>query len=78
MGAGGGDPRRLTNNLFPDRKPSWSPDGKRIAFMSERDGNYEIYVMGTDGKNMQNLTNTRHDDIDPAWYAPPFFGFFRR
>ena len=42
----GGNQRNLTNNPADDRSPSWSPDGKRIAFTSDRDGNREIYVMG--------------------------------
>ena len=38
--------RRLTNDSDWDWKPSWSPDGRHIAFQSSRDhGNYEIYVM---------------------------------
>ena len=39
----------------------------RIAFMSHRDGNWEIYVMDTDGDNQRNLTNNLGDDTDPSW-----------
>jgi Tol biopolymer transport system component len=35
--------------------------------MSERDGNYEIYVMGVDGRNIRNLTNNNASDAVPAW-----------
>ncbi len=39
MGIDGKNPRRLTNNDFPDTNPSWSPDGKRIIFVSDRNKN---------------------------------------
>ena len=60
------------NPFFSERNPSWSPDSKRIAFVSDRevDGNYEIYVMDADGKNQRNLTNNPNDDTDPAWSNP--------
>jgi Tol biopolymer transport system component len=48
-GDGQGDNlRRLTDNAASDFAPAWSPDGKKIAFTSNRDGNSEIYVMDAD------------------------------
>ena len=67
MDADKGNPQRLTNNHFTAKNPSWSPDGKRIAFTSSRDGNMEIYVMDADGNNQQNLTNRPHLDWEPSW-----------
>ena len=68
--ADGGNEQRLTENRRNDFSPSWSPDGKRIAFASDRKAdfvNYEIYVMDADGGNEQRLTENRHDDWYPFW-----------
>jgi len=43
------------------------PRRPQIAFTSERDGNYEIYVMDADGSNQINLTNYPADDGSPSW-----------
>ena len=40
--------------------------------MSDRDGNWEIYVMDADGGNLQNLTNNPDADGGPAWLNSPF------
>ena len=39
----------------------------QIAFVSDRSGNLEIYVMDTDGGKQRRLTNNRHDDFSPSW-----------
>ena len=70
MDADGGNQQRLTENRKNDWYPSWSPDGTRIAFSSDRKGdfeNIEIYVMDTDGGNQQKLTNHRSADDSPSW-----------
>ena len=41
----GSDQQRLTTNEAKDTTPAWSPDGKWIAFVSNRDGNYELYLI---------------------------------
>lgn len=47
--------------------PVFSPDGTRIAFSSNRDGNNEIYVMNVDGSGLRRLTNHRAIDTTPTW-----------
>jgi Tol biopolymer transport system component len=48
-------------------QPAWSPDGSKIAFVSDRDGNKEIYVMDANGSDQQRLTYNSSDDIEPDW-----------
>ncbi len=60
--------RRLTDNAGTDESPSWSPDGRSIAFASDRDGtNGDIYVMDADGDNVRRLTNHTSQDATPSW-----------
>ena len=57
----------LTNDASDDSAPAWSPDGKRIAFQTTRDGNGEIYVMNADGSGQVPLTNHPASDGGAAW-----------
>ena len=69
MDADGSNVTRLTDHPESDASPAWSPDGRRIAFDSNRDGNSEIYVMDADGSNVTSLTNHPEGDVGPAWTA---------
>ncbi len=45
----GGEPEKLTEDRFSDVAPVWTPDGKQIVFLSNRYGDYQIWVMNPDG-----------------------------
>ena len=47
--------------------PTLSPDAGEIAFVSDRDGDFEIYVMDADGGNLRRVTNDGGDDTNPTW-----------
>ncbi len=62
----GGNPMVLTDS-GNDTAPAVSPDGKTVAFMSLRDGNWEVYSVGADGQNLQRLTTADGNDGLPVW-----------
>src|SRR5437667_6655635 len=71
MNVDGSGQTRLTVNTASDRlaplNPAWSPDGTKIAFSTNRDGNYEIYTMNADGSGPTRLTSNAADDASPTW-----------
>ncbi len=67
MDPDGANVTRLTNNAVVDATPSFSSDGGRTAFSSNRDGNREIYVMDSDGANeTTSPTTPRSMPIPPS------------
>jgi len=64
------DQRRLTDSGLGDNSPTWSSDGSQIAFVSERDGNWEVYMMNADGSSPRRLTDNSTADYSPAWQTP--------
>ena len=58
---------QLTQGSSASLGPSRSSDEGWTAFYSRRTGNWDIYVMPSDGKNQWNITNDSADDIQPAW-----------
>jgi Tol biopolymer transport system component len=67
MKADGSEVTNLTNNLATDSSPSWSPDGTRIAFTSDRSGDTDIYVMNADGSSLSRLTDDRGYEDYFSW-----------
>ncbi len=66
MNENGANPTRLTTDAS-DHAPAWSPDGSRIAFMSIRDGNWEIYVVDLANPEPRRLTMDPANDGLPTW-----------
>ena len=60
--------RRLTSNAAADDvEPAWSPDGRRLAWVSGSTGSHDIYVMSRDGGGKRRLVEDPADDVEPAW-----------
>ncbi|MFQ6108837.1 MAG: prolyl oligopeptidase family serine peptidase [Candidatus Aminicenantales bacterium] len=65
----GGEPVQLTRSPKADHSPRWSPDGKRIAFISTRDGVANLYLIRADGGEAQRITSSRTALYSPIWSA---------
>ena len=63
---------RLTRAQGLDTEPVWSPDGKQIAFRSERNGLSRIYLMNADGTSQIPLTPVGIVAFGPDWFDPAF------
>ena len=59
---------KITDNDWRDEYPRWSPDGRRIAFSSNRTGNFDIYVMNEDGTGVRQVTSGPRDEGELAWF----------
>jgi len=70
MNADGSHPTRLTDHPGDDQHPAWSPDGRRIAFNSERYGpeaSFDIYTMAADGSDLRRITGEPGLEEYPRW-----------
>ncbi len=65
--ATGGTAKRITDVFNDARQPSFSADGKWIAFQGYRDGVYHIWSVAADGSSQRELTSGPFDDREPAW-----------
>ncbi len=67
MSVDGGDQRQLTDNPKFEAEPNWSPDGKTILFLSDRENNFDIYSINADGTGEMNLTRTPTNEWVVGW-----------
>ena len=63
----GGEPRRLTTAPGVDTHPRWSPDGKQLAFLSNRSGKGQVWLLPLDGGEARQLTKLPIDVAGPIW-----------
>lgn len=64
----GGDAKPLSTGMAFDSQPRFSPDGSRVAFVSDRDGSENLWVMNADGTGARALTKEKQASFaSPAW-----------
>ena len=59
--------QEVTSGPFDDREPHWSPDGARLAFSSDRGGNYDVWILTLATGEVRRLTTNAANDSMPAW-----------
>lgn len=71
MAADGTGARRVTDTTAAGSaqnfQPAWSPDGTRLTFVSNRDGNNDVYVINANGTGETNVSRHPASDVDPVW-----------
>jgi len=65
--ADNGQERQLTNTLAIESSPAWSPDGKWIAFASDRSGNVDIWITAATGGTAVQITTDPAQEYQPSW-----------
>src|SRR5437764_10671117 len=63
----GGEPRQLTNDEHSSANPRWSPDGDKLAFISARDGEDQIWTMDISSGALKKITTISTGAGDPVW-----------
>jgi len=66
----GGEPAALTDGQQRDDAPAWSPDGKYLVFVAERQGDVDLWLMRADGSGQARLTTAPGADWLPRWFVP--------
>lgn len=71
LAADGSDAHPLGEDEVFKGDPTYAPDGSQVAYMSNEDGNWHIYVMNPDGSNVRRVTDGDGDHMFPAWRPVP-------
>ncbi|HBB88300.1 MAG TPA: hypothetical protein DC047_11850 [Blastocatellia bacterium] len=67
MNADGSNRVNLTNSPESEEQPAWSPDGTKLAFLSDRNGGVQIFTMNADGTNVVQISDNSMDHYTPTW-----------
>jgi dipeptidyl aminopeptidase/acylaminoacyl peptidase len=67
---GSGAPKLFIGGEKTENSPRWSPDGKRLAFISNRDGDMQVYVADADGGNIRQVTKVAGGAQPPLAFSP--------
>ncbi len=67
---GGGGPKALIDGEKTENTPRWSPDGKHLALLANRDGALQVYVADADGKDVKKLTDLHAGAQPPLVWSP--------
>jgi dipeptidyl aminopeptidase/acylaminoacyl peptidase len=67
LGMTGGEPRPWTSGQHRDKSPRWSPDGRRMAFVSARAGTQQLFVIDVDGGEARQITTREHGAMKGVW-----------
>ena len=73
MDADGSNVVQITDDEFSYARPAWSPDGERIAFISDRDEGFgsNVYLMNADGSQITQLVDNLRYEYSPCWLITP-------
>lgn len=67
MRTNGSNKRQLTNDPSNDRAPTWAPNGRVLAFQSDRTGSWQVFSIKSDGSGVQQVTQSPHAAYGPSW-----------
>lgn len=66
-------PVKLTDDIYYETDPTWSPDGTKILFSADKSGNMDLYTLELSTKNVTQLTKTDEDENQGSWVANRIF-----